>query len=357
MSGSQPPNGGSDPHGVVGPKKSSSKTLLLGAAVLALLVLVVGGGLLLNRSGSASGLTDPGVPADPGSLQPGRAGNPSDAVRRYLEALAAGQARAALAAGEDQPGDRSFLTDAVLKDSNSRAPITEIDVPGVTDQNTYSVQASYKIGDQPVTESFSVNRVGGNWKLTKPFAELNIDYARRKTLPMRLNGVPVKNDRVRLFPGSYAFTTGSKYVDYGSDNVLLLKTSSEYPIAKGVKPSLTETGSKAFLKSARAGISKCLDQQKLVPSGCPFGIRLLPGQKIDESTISWKLAESPWDHVVVGLDAEKPALARAAVQMRFEFFGRGMESGKNASFGPHLVYRSVEMQAIMTKKSVEVTLS
>jgi hypothetical protein len=43
--------------------------------------------------------------------------------------------------------------------------------------------------------------------------------------------------------------------------------------------------------------------------------------------------------------------------MRFEFFGRGTESGKSASFGPHLVYRLVEMQAIMTKKSVEVTLS
>ena len=85
---------------------------------------------------------------------------PSDAVKSYLEALAAGQAATALSLGDDAPADTSLLTDAVLAQSNKLAPLTDINVPDVNDEYAYQVAASFKLGKQAVNENFSVAQIG-----------------------------------------------------------------------------------------------------------------------------------------------------------------------------------------------------
>ena len=83
-----------------------------------------------------------------------------EAVKSYLDALAAGQAAVALALGKDQPTDTTFLTDAVLADSLKRAPITAITVSPPDDEYDNSIEASYKLGDQQVNETFTVQKTG-----------------------------------------------------------------------------------------------------------------------------------------------------------------------------------------------------
>lgn len=345
---------GSVPPGQKPPSNNTRLFIIVGAAVLALIVFGVGAGILLSRNDKQA---DP--PIVPGGGDPTKTteapkvDKPSDAVRLYLEALASGNAEAALALSEDTPADKTFLTDAVLKASNDRAPITEINVPEVSDKYTYSVEATYKMGDQAVSEDFNVSESGGTWKLSRAYVENNFSYLRHKTLPMMINGVEVKTDKVRLFPGSYEFTTGLKNIDYGSENVLLIQSPSGYASATDIRPTLTEAGYNAFVKSAKTQISSCLKQKKLAPSGCPFGLKARTGQRIDEKSIVWTLKEDPFANLKAELDYRNPALAEASESMEFEFKATGTDNGRKGTFDQS-VYKYVQLSADMTKDPVQV---
>ena len=89
----------------------------------------------------------------------------SDAVAGYLNAVAAGDADAALRRRAPVPAGK-FMTDQVLAASAKRAPITQISVPDVEDPAASTVSASYRVGKTPVTVDYGVQQVGGVWKLT-----------------------------------------------------------------------------------------------------------------------------------------------------------------------------------------------
>jgi hypothetical protein len=284
------------------------------------------------------------------------ANKPSDAVKGYLEALAAGKADAALALTDEQAADKTFLTDAVLADSNSRAPITAINVPEVDDEYAYSIDASYKIGDQAVSDKYSVKKTGSTWKVRDGFADLNLTYARSNTVPMTLNKVAVKTDKIKIFPGSYAFSSGNPYISYGDSN-LLLTSPSQYPSTSDLKPTLTKEGSKVFVDTAKSQVTACLKQKKLAPSGCPFALRELSGQKIDTDTISWKLSEDPFANLKPTLDYDNPAIAKASSSINLTFEAKGTSYGDRVTFGPQKVYGYASMTANLTQKPVKVAFT
>jgi hypothetical protein len=335
------------------------RRLLLTCAVLLVVLLVAAAAIgLLNRTGTATGRTDPTLPTTaPPVAVPVPAGNPSEAVRSYLLALASGQAAAALQVSEDQPSERSLLTDAVLKKSLSRAPITDIRVPLVTDQNAFSVGATYRLGGNTVTESFSVIKVGDSWKLTRTFTELDLSDVRLGEAPIRVNGTPVTKGRVNVFPGAYEVASGSPYVSYGSDNQIVLNSPSAYAPTTSLKPTLTERGRKAFLRTAQAGLEKCLEERTLSPKGCPFAVEELPGQQIEESSVRWALAEDPWSGINPRLDFEQPEVATASASMVFEFSASGTSGKTKTQYGPQKVYRFVTFAVDMTKDPLDVTMS
>jgi hypothetical protein len=353
-SGPGQPTGPGAPGGLPPRKNSNAKVLIIiGAAVLALIILGVGAGVFfMNRGGgTAEGPTDPGS-----SSAPPAASKASDAVKSYLEALAAGQAQTALALSDDQPADKTFLTDAVLADSNSRAPITDINVPDVPDEYAYSVDASYKLGKEAVSDKITVKKVGDSWKVRTGYAALNLSYIRSKTVPMLVNKVPVKTDKINIFPGSYTFDSGNKNISYGSDSSLLLKSPGDYPSATDIKATLTDVGQAAFEKSAKAQVNACLSQKKLAPSGCPFGVRQLSGQKVDSSTIKWKLTNDPFSNLRVTLDYQNPATAKASASLTVSFKAKGTAYGSRSTFS-QTVYRYVDMSASLTQDPVKVTIS
>lgn len=337
----------------------SKLPLIIGAAVLALIILGVAGGLLASRGNDTAG-TAPVGPA--GQSQSASASAPapvaataSDAVRSYLEALAAGKAATALALGDSQPADKTFLTDAVLADSNSRAPITDIQVPEVTDEYAFRVDASYKLGSEAVTEDFSVRKVGSGWKLTKTFNEVNLGFVRSKTLAMLINKVPVKTDKVRLFPGSYAFTSGTPYVNYGEESTVLLKSPSDYTsTTSDLKPTLTEAGTTAFEKAVESKLRKCAQNGELAPSGCPNRIREASYQKIDDDTAKWKLSEESLDNLRTRLNFENPVIAEATGSVEYTFEAKGTQFDRKAVFGPQRVTTYLTMSANMSEEPLKV---
>ncbi|HEX8343772.1 MAG TPA: hypothetical protein VF657_03360 [Actinoplanes sp.] len=327
--------------------------MIIGAAVLALIIVGIGAAVVVNRSGnSAGGAADP---QDPGAA-PAAAGKPSDAVKLYLEALAAGKAETALALSDTQAADKTFLNDAVLADSNARAPITEINVPEVTDENAYSLDASYRLGDQPVNESFNVKKAGSTWKVDEGFAEVNLTSLRKKTLPMVINKVPVTTDKIRLFPGSYVFTSGNANIDYGQENVLLVESPSAYPRTTGIEPTLTAAGIKAFDAAIVTKLQTCTPRGTLKPAGCPNAVRVASYQKVDTETVQWELDSDPTANLKPRLDYENPAIAEASGSIPFKFKATGTQFDREARFNS-TVNAFAKVSANLTQTPIKVVFT
>ena len=338
----QPGAGG--PGGSVPPAKRGSGRIFLvvGAIVLALIIIGVGAAILLNRTTeTANDPTDPTGTGGPGGSAPPGASTTApppastkadESVKAYLEALAAGNAVVALSLAKDQPTDKSFLTDGVLAESNKRAPITEITVSPPDSEYDSSIEASYKMGDQQVNETFTVQKQGDNFLLYDVTQDVNLETIRSRTLPMQINGVGVTSDKVDLFPGSYVFTSGSPYIAYGG-GPMVITSPNDFGSAYDHRPAITAAGTKAVVAAAKTKLAACAKQAKFKPSGCPFlNIRENPGQNITESSLKRRIVGNPFSNVEPRTDYQDPSIAEFSITVRWTATASGTQNGRSARF-------------------------
>ena len=130
---------------------------------------------------------------------------------------------------------------------------------------------------------------------------------------MLINGVNVETDKVRLFPGSYTFTTGNKNVGLRQEQRCSLKSPSEYPDGlSDIQPTFTSAGDKAFTKAVEDSVEKCMKSKEIKNPGCPnnvTGHRLQP----DNGTFEWTYDKDALDNMKIRLDYDNPAVAEATV--------------------------------------------
>lgn len=334
------------------PKKNSKLPIIIGAGVLAL--VLIGGliGLAVVRGNKTPTTTGTGTGTNSQTPAPAPADKPSDAVQGYLQAIASGDAQAALAFAATQPSDATFLTNEVLAASNKLAPIADITVPVVDDEYAYTVNASYTRGGKKVNTSFSVQKDGDAWKLRETAYDLDLGSRLNKTLPMIINGVRVESDSISLFPGSYEFTTGSKNVSYGKTNVIAIDSPTEYPrgFAK-LQPAVTKAGEKAFTKAVKDSINKCMKSKKLKNKGCPNNVARVTGNVTPrEGTFRWTWEKDSLDNMKVRLVYDNPAKFTASVYLRMKAYGKCKEG--SCSITP---FTSATPSATMTASTIKVT--
>lgn len=277
-----PPGGGAGPPttptpGAPPPTGGRGRLLIvLGVVALALILVGVGAAVLVrNRAPGAGPGPVPSTNSGPGSSSAPPSSAPpaalaSDAVRGYLEALAAGDADAALAyaSAAVQPGP--YMTDQVLAASVKRAPITAIDVPVVDDSAAIAVAARYVMGKTPVTAEYGVQQVGGVWKLSAVAKTVDLGLVRPPSLPIRINGVTVKSDFVDLLPGAYAFTAASPLLTLGDKAVILIKDPNDYANVLDLRLGLSANGRKTVVGLAKKSYGGCLQARVAKPKNCPF---------------------------------------------------------------------------------------
>jgi hypothetical protein len=330
------------------PKGKGKILIIVGAASLAVILMAVfavvvamRGRPSANPSGSAQGQqTNPAQSSAPHSTP-----RPSDAVSAYLQALAAGDAVAALSYAADPAPTGALLTNEVLAESRNRAALTEIQVPVVEDQNATSVSATYTLGNSAVSESFDVVKVADAWKLSRAVKDLDLSFIVGGSVPVKINGVKVDQDSVAVLPGSYEFATGLPYVGYGSKNVVLVKSPYVEADTYRIQSQLTKSGEKAVISVTEKSFNKCLEAHSLNPKNCPM--KFDSKYRYTKSTITWRQTGSdPFRKPKITLDGTQ---ARIEIPLNLKLSGSCTYQGRSGNCSGTLTGRSVAVVKVTTK--------
>jgi hypothetical protein len=340
---------GAGPMPPAPPSKNKAKILIIiGAAALAVILIAVIAVVVATtgrpsadpQGGQGSQQTNPSQ-----SGAPQQAARPSDAVAAYLQALAAGDATAALSYAVDPAPTGPLLTNEVLAASVKRAPLTGIDVPVVEDQNAKSVSASYTLGSSNVSESFDVVKAGDIWKISRAVKDLDLSVIVDGSLPVKINGMKVSEKSVAVLPGSYAFTTGLPYVGYGSKNVVLVKSPYVEADTYQIQSQLTKAGKKAVISATKRSFNKCLQKHSLSPSNCPQ--KFNSKYSYNKSTITWRQAGGdPFRKPTVNLSGTQ---ARIEVPINLKLSGSCTYQGRSGNCSGNLTGRSIAVVKVTSK--------
>ena len=239
------------------PPKSNKKPLIIGLSIGAVVLLVLGIVVAVVVSSGGGG----------------KGGSAGDAMRGYLEALAAGDAAEALSYSNDEPGNKEFLTDEVLKQQIEHSPITDIKI--LNDDSSYGmsrVHVSAKFGDKVSDETISMKKSGSSWKLDaaavkieKPSYVSNDKAAETLTL----FGSPFGKETVYVFPGWQDWGTTNENLQVSSEPILLKGLSYFSLSMSDVKFELSDTGAQAVKSALSSALTTCVQSTALKPTGCP----------------------------------------------------------------------------------------
>jgi len=343
--GQQPPYvaGGQPPYGAGGPPQGPEQPwgyppqpgqgeprkpnrALIGIIAGVIGVALVGGTVYAVQNSNSSNPTPRPTVSLPGSSQVPQpsvpqpsvpVAKPSDVVDSYLRALANGDATTALSLGATTiTGDTSLLSNAVL--ARSTAPqLTMISVPEVADPNATSVSATYALAGKPVSATFEVTNVGGQFRMVQVAAPVDISRLQRPLVPVKLAGVRPSGSTVYLFPGIYPVTAVNKYYSYGSAKVRVDDLDEQTPGAGTV--SISSAGKAAIVRAVSAKYKWCLKQNSLKPSGCALWVRQPSGVTIRKSTIAYRTQSgAKWSRAKPKLLGAGVVEAAARTRVRFD---------------------------------------
>ncbi len=252
-------------------------TLVAGGAVLVVVVVIAV--IALAGSGGHGGKTR----------------TAGETMQAYLEALARGDAEAALSYSDDQPGSREFLTDEILKKQIDHMPITGIKILGDDSSSAGSfgvsrVHVSAMFGTTVSDDTVTMKKSGGRWKLDHAAIKIDLSRSGRDAAlkTVTLFGKGVGESAAYVFPG---------WLDVGSSNPHL-KVSSQPMLLNGfgyasfsllnVDIGLSDKGEQALRDSIKDAVAKCTQSHALAPEGCPQGVSRYDAA---ENTVDWGMPD------------------------------------------------------------------
>lgn len=292
--------------------------VLIGLASGLFVLAVLGAYLVWGPTGNP--IAGPTTPAAADATGPG-------AVRGYLQALAAGDADAALGFAATPPQDATLLTDEVLATLIEDDPITGIEVePSPTGTSHQLVVARYQLGDRSVSASFEVLRQGEVWRLAAVAAEVDLKLLRFGEVPLTINGVALATATPALFPGHYTIaTTADRYAVENPD--FTVEAITERPAVTATL-GLSSTGRDEVVAAASSHLKACVKRRKLDPADCGFAITNPKGTKLKESTMRWSLHSGADDLADMELVLDHPGSATAAVSIGVRGEVRGTDGSR-----------------------------
>lgn len=243
-----------------------------------------------------------------------------EVVRKYLQALAAGDIDAARSFGPlGGEGSTALLSRQAYAASLKAAPLTEVSVP-TTDENATEIPATYRLGDQDISTRFRVRKLdSGSWQLEQTTVTFRMQGTNVTNVPLIVNGVRVDWDTpLELVPGTYRVSTGLPFIAYSaSDSLTVLHLGYTDITSHPVTPLLTEAGTAAFKKSVSRSLTECASRRELAPVNCPMSFEAPAGKPLVPGSVAWRLTDDPVPNARAGLLATDQSTAEVTVAMTF----------------------------------------
>ncbi|MUL85858.1 MULTISPECIES: DUF4878 domain-containing protein [unclassified Mycolicibacterium] len=258
--------GAPTPPNAPGPKRRKGLFIALAAAavvaVLVMAVLVV----VFTRSGSTGG-----------------AASAEAAATGYLEALARGDAKAALSYGKSQPASTELLTDEILNRQIAKWPITDIRVLDTTDNSHVSqVHVTAKFGDEVSEAKLLVEKQGG-WKLLNTFIKIDkTQIGQKDAETLTVFGKPIDQPRY-VFPGWVDVGSSSPYLSVTSKPMGLQELSTGASVMS-MSYKLSDSGEQAIRTAITDSFTECTNSNLIRPPNCP--VRITASNYVD-GTAKW----------------------------------------------------------------------
>ena len=250
--------------------KNSKTGLWVGIGAVAVVVVVA---LVLVFSGVFSG-GNGGTSADGEAGDSKASADPKETAKtiatNYLTAISEGRATDAKKLLYSISNDDSLLTDEVLKDSLSRAPITDINVGEPSGEySTFDVSVTYKVGGELASDEYKVSTGSGKVLTSIPSLRL---YS-LKGVDITVNGVKAKSDESShaVFPGSYVVASANKYLEVDGETTVVVTSGNDRAPSSDLKLKVSQAGIDLFREKVVAEAKACLASKALDP-GCNIAI-------------------------------------------------------------------------------------
>jgi hypothetical protein len=182
-----------------------------------------------------------------------------------MDALARGDAKAALELGASEPANGDLLTEDILKKQIALAPIRDVQIMEETpheEGDGVAVKVAARIGDQRTEGQINVAPVDGAWKLNSAFVDAEpsgvIDNEWSIGHVLRIFDKPLDETGIfYAFPGALEVHTTSPYIDVNKPAPLGLDLGNIFPQHPEFDISLNDRGRPAAEQAMRAWITKC----------------------------------------------------------------------------------------------------
>ena len=251
--------------------KNSKTGLWVGIGAAAVVVVVA---LALVISGVFPGGGGSGGGAAGGAGGSGKSADPRETARtiatNYLTAISEGRAEDAKKLLYSISYDDSLLTDEVLKDSLTRAPITDINVGEPTGEySTFDVSVTYKVGGESASDKYKVST--GSEKILTSIPSVGL-YS-LKGVDITVNGVKAKSGESShaVFPGSYVIASANKYFEVDGNTTVVVTTGKDSASPSDLKLKVSQAGITLFREKVVTEAKACLASKALDP-GCNIAI-------------------------------------------------------------------------------------
>lgn len=206
---------------------------------------------------------------------------PEETVKKYFEALQAGNATEALSYAAVPPSDTTLLTDEVLAKANELGGVSNLDIRSSSDT---SVRVTYTLGGKEQMATYNVSKTDDGWKMNQvAFAAKLVNAS--KSVPLTINGAKADPTSLLLFPGTYEMDSGSEWFAWTESTIVM--TGSREVMVNG-RAEVTNEGMEASKAAIKKWFDGCLAKKEFKPKGCPFQLSKVNGQP-DTSSIKWSV--------------------------------------------------------------------
>ncbi|BCY13503.1 hypothetical protein [Actinoplanes sp. L3-i22] len=226
--------------------------------------------------------------------------SPRGAAERYFDALADGDAPAALrwvASGSQlDTGQYPLLSDAALDADRVRPRDVEVGddmaAGGQFGTAARSVRVVYRAGGQTVAQELVAVEESGEWRLRLPFVVLGVDGQRGRAVTVNGIGLGTAERVTVAFPGSYEAVAAGNTLLAESRATAVAQANGvvDYvaPLRFGV-PELAGGARENIRGQVRTALDTCARSPLAQPGGCPFGLGV-PGTNV---AVTWSVATYP----------------------------------------------------------------